>query len=80
MTSNSADEAGGGVFWNYNQPYPISNVTFSSNTATNYGNDKACFAQKMIRIEESVYTSYQSRRALSNNATLSGTDSITVIL
>ena len=75
FSSNSASEAGGGLFWNYNQPSSITNIAFSSNTATNYGPDKAWFAQQMIRIEESVYTSYQSsRRTLGS---LSGTDSLT---
>ena len=77
ISSNTAQSSGGGMFWNYNQPSNISLITFTSNTATLYGNDYGWFAQKMTRIEESVYNSSLSlQRSLDSG--LSGTDSITL--
>ena len=47
MENNYAEQAGGAVYWNYNAPTGLDNLRFINNTATLYGNDKACFAQNM---------------------------------
>ena len=47
MENNYAEQAGGAVDWNYNEPTGLDNLQFVNNSATLYGNDKACFAQNM---------------------------------
>jgi predicted outer membrane repeat protein len=76
FTSNSAERAGGGIYWDYVAITSWDKITNSGNSATLYGADKACFAQKLIRIEESDYTSNQLRRYLTSS--VSGTTSVSV--
>lgn len=39
--NNVADEAGGAIYWSYNEPESIDQPTFTNNTAGKYGGDKA---------------------------------------
>ena len=47
MENNSAELSGGAIYWNYDEPVGLDNLSFINNTATLYGNDKACFSQNM---------------------------------
>jgi predicted outer membrane repeat protein len=78
ISSNEAQVAGGGLFWNYNQPINISLVTFTDNSAEKYGNDYACFAQKIIRIDEDEYTANKNTVRRRLEGTLDGADSISL--
>jgi hypothetical protein len=55
FTSNVADQSGGAIFYNYNEPKNISIPTYTSNTAGNYGNDYANFAQNLQTMTETEY-------------------------
>jgi hypothetical protein len=55
FTSNAAELSGGAVFWNYNEPKNISVPTYTSNTAGNYGNDYASFAQNLKTMTQTEY-------------------------
>ena len=76
FTSNSAGSSGGGIFWNYNTPKNLSQVTFTSNTASKYGNNYGCFAQVLKSINSTQYSSQTSSRRFLG--TLSGTTSLTL--
>ena len=74
--SNTAQVSGGGIFWNYNTPVNLTQISFSSNTAQKYGNNYGCFAQVLKSINSTQYLNQSIlRRSL---GTLSGTTSLTL--
>ena len=77
FNSNNAEDSGGAVFWEYNQPINLTVPSYNGNTATLYGNNYGCFAQLLKSINLTVYNSQTTRRHLSN-ATLNGSTSLTL--
>jgi hypothetical protein len=55
FTSNVANVSGGAIFWNFIEPKNISISTYTNNTAGNYGNDYASFAQNLQTMTETEY-------------------------
>jgi hypothetical protein len=53
FTLNYADNSGGGIKWDDLEPDFDTTNTYSNNFATLYGDDIACFAEKMIQITTS---------------------------
>ena len=50
FTYNYAAVKGGAIFWDTLEPVYASTLNFTKNTAFLYGNDKACFAQKLAQV------------------------------
>lgn len=55
FTSNNAGTKGGAISWNKVEPTGIINNTFTSNTATIYGNNVGSVGEKIELITEAVY-------------------------
>jgi hypothetical protein len=62
FTGNAADVSGGAVFWNYIEPKNVSIPTYKNNTAGNYGNDYASFAQNLKTMTETEYNARTTAR------------------
>lgn len=55
--NNSADIAGGAIYWDYNQPNNITRPVYNNNRALKYGNNYAWFAQVLKTITADQYNS-----------------------
>ena len=79
FTGNQASQAGGAVYWNFAEVIGYDNWTYTNNTADLYGNNYAWFAQNLIQISQQQYeASVNSRRSLSDDLTVNGTDSLSL--
>ena len=76
FNSNIADDSGGAVYWDYNQPVNLTAPSYNGNTATLYGNNYGCFSQLLKSITSTVYDSQTSSRRYLNDATISGSTSL----
>ena len=76
FNSNIADDSGGAVYWDYNQPINLTTPSYNGNRATLYGNNYGCFAQVLKSITSAVYYSQTTIRRHLSNATLSGSTSL----
>eukprot|EP00347_Sterkiella_histriomuscorum_P017716 403348268 len=54
----SAEVKGGGIFWDVLEPKSSTDLTFKNNYAYLYGNDKACFAQKLASVTQAQYQAH----------------------
>ena len=79
FTSNIAAKAGGALYWDFVEIIGYDSWTYSNNTADLYGNNYAWFAQNLIQISQQQYeASVNSRRSLSDDLTVNGTDSLSL--
>ncbi|CDW87056.1 UNKNOWN [Stylonychia lemnae] len=53
--NNQATRQGGAIHWESLEPKISSDVQFKNNYAVQYGNDLSCFAQKIIKIDKTIY-------------------------
>ena len=77
MENNSAEKAGGAIYWNYYEPTGLDNLQFTNNSAILYGNNKACFSQNMEMVLTSRRYSTNTvrlnfRRQLTTSSNISG--------
>ena len=75
---NNAEDSGGAVFWNYNQPVNLTAASYSGNTASLYGNDYGCFSQLIKTITSSQYNLQIGSRRNLDNTTSSGSTNVTI--
>ena len=78
FNTNNAEDSGGAVYWDYNQPINLTAPSYSGNTATLYGNNYGCFAQLLKSITSSEYNSQTSTGRHLSNSTLIGSTSLTL--
>ena len=60
--NNLAQKSGGAIYWNYIQPDNVTNQIYTNNSALNYGNNYAWFAQRIQSITASEYNSLNPLR------------------
>ena len=72
---NIAESSGGSIYWDYIEPEGINDPEYINNTATQYGNNIACFPQRLIQITSGQYAD-NSRLLLDDS--VHGLDSISI--
>mmetsp|Transcript_29316 Transcript_29316/g.28479 ORF Transcript_29316/g.28479 Transcript_29316/m.28479 type:complete len:103 (-) Transcript_29316:1618-1926(-) len=55
--NNHADNAGGGIKWDDLEPNFVTSNSFDGNDAYLYGDDIACFAQMLVAINSTLFSS-----------------------